>query len=165
MDGRMGAIVNSICSDTLRMQDAISEKLVGNYIHYMSMFVTGFAVGFSAEWRLALTITQVRTAYFFVGEKQALDSYSKALPDNFEAGLQDRNGKGAFSPAIRHFFFGQPAPNLQAFAKVKVAAYRIFEMAKQKPTINSMSIIDVGKQLQDLQGHVEFHNVEFSLPS
>ncbi len=28
MDGRMGAIVNSICSDTLCVQDAISEKLV-----------------------------------------------------------------------------------------------------------------------------------------
>jgi hypothetical protein len=28
MDGRMGAIVNSICSDTLRVQDAISEKVV-----------------------------------------------------------------------------------------------------------------------------------------
>jgi hypothetical protein len=60
---------------------------------------------------------------------------------------------------------GQAAPNLQAFAKAKVPAYKIFEMAKQKPTINSVSIIDVGKQLQDLQGHVEFHNVEFSLPS
>jgi hypothetical protein len=36
-------------------------------------------------------------------------------------------------------------------------------MVKQQPTINSMSIIDVRKQLQDLQGHVvEFHNVEFS---
>jgi hypothetical protein len=44
----------------------------------------------------------------------------------------------------------------------KVAANKIFEMVKQKPTINSVSIIDVGKQLQDLQGHVEFHNVEFS---
>jgi hypothetical protein len=27
---------------------------VGNYIHYMSMFVTGFAVGFSAEQTLAV---------------------------------------------------------------------------------------------------------------
>jgi molybdenum cofactor biosynthesis enzyme len=62
-----------------------------------------------------------------------------------------------------HRALGQAAPNLQAFAKATVAAYKIFEMVKQKSTINSMSIIDVRKQLQDLQGHVvEFHNVEFS---
>ncbi len=61
-----------------------------------------------------------------------------------------------------HRALGQPAPNLQAFAKAKVAAYKIFEMAKEKPAINSVSIIDVRKQLQDLQGHDEFHNMEFS---
>jgi ATP-binding cassette subfamily B (MDR/TAP) protein 1 len=61
-----------------------------------------------------------------------------------------------------HRALGQAAPNLQAFAKAKAAAYKIFEMVKQKPTINSVSIIDVRKQLQDLQGHFESHNVEFS---
>jgi hypothetical protein len=61
-----------------------------------------------------------------------------------------------------HRALGQAAPNLQVFAKAKVAAYKIFEMAKQKPAINSLSIIDVRKQLQDLQDHAEFHNVEFS---
>jgi ATP-binding cassette subfamily B (MDR/TAP) protein 1 len=61
-----------------------------------------------------------------------------------------------------HRALGQAAPNLQAFAKAKVAAYKIFEMVKQKPTINFVSIIDVRKQLQDLQGHFESQNVEFS---
>jgi hypothetical protein len=61
-----------------------------------------------------------------------------------------------------HRALGQAAPNLQAFAKAKVPANKIFEIVKQEPTINSVSIIDVRKQLQDLQGHVEFHNVEFS---
>ncbi|KAH8939499.1 hypothetical protein BDL97_15G039900 [Sphagnum fallax] len=132
MDGRMGAIVNSICSENLRVQDAISEK-VGNYIHYMSMFVTGFAVGFSAEWKLVLvtlavvpaiaitgsfhaalftgrsksqqeyweagsiaeqTITQVRTVYSFVGEKQALDSYSKAFQTTLKLGYKTGMEKG-----------------------------------------------------------------------
>ncbi|MED6119184.1 Multidrug resistance protein 1 [Stylosanthes scabra] len=35
------------------VQDAISEKL-GNFIHYLGTFISGFAVGFSAVWQLAL---------------------------------------------------------------------------------------------------------------
>ncbi|KAH8939501.1 hypothetical protein BDL97_15G039900 [Sphagnum fallax] len=102
---------------------------VGNYIHYMSMFVTGFAVGFSAEWKLvlvtlavvpAIAITgsfhaalftgrsksqqeyweagsiaeQVRTVYSFVGEKQALDSYSKAFQTTLKLGYKTGMEKG-----------------------------------------------------------------------
>jgi hypothetical protein len=39
MDGRMGAIVNSICSDTLCMQDAISEKLVLHPSSWFFLFI------------------------------------------------------------------------------------------------------------------------------
>ncbi|CAM6016900.1 unnamed protein product [Sphagnum balticum] len=87
MDGRMGAIVNSICSDTLRVQDAISEK-VGNYIHYMSMFVTGFAVGFSAERTLALVTLAVVPAIAITGSFHAalFTVHSKSQQEYWQAG-------------------------------------------------------------------------------
>ncbi|KAF7129081.1 hypothetical protein RHSIM_Rhsim10G0040800 [Rhododendron simsii] len=52
-DARTGDIVFSVSTDTLLVQDAISEK-VGNFIHHISTFVAGLVVGFALVWRLAL---------------------------------------------------------------------------------------------------------------
>ncbi|KAG5527475.1 hypothetical protein RHGRI_028388 [Rhododendron griersonianum] len=52
-DARTGDIVLSVATDTVLVQDAISEK-VGNFIHYISTFVAGLVVGFVLAWRLAL---------------------------------------------------------------------------------------------------------------
>ncbi|KAG0490076.1 hypothetical protein HPP92_006939 [Vanilla planifolia] len=46
-------VVFSINADATIIQDAISEKL-GNFIHYIATFVSGFVVGFTAVWQLAL---------------------------------------------------------------------------------------------------------------
>ncbi|CAK9872650.1 unnamed protein product [Sphagnum jensenii] len=51
-------IVSRISSDTLLVQDAISEK-AGNYVHYMARFIAGFAVGFSSVWQLTLVTLAV----------------------------------------------------------------------------------------------------------
>ncbi|CAL5054914.1 unnamed protein product [Urochloa decumbens] len=48
-----GEVINAITSDILVVQDAISEK-VGNFMHYISRFVAGFAIGFSQVWRISL---------------------------------------------------------------------------------------------------------------
>lgn len=53
IDARTGDIINTIGSDIVAVQDAISEKL-GNFIHYMATFVAGFVVGFITVWKLAL---------------------------------------------------------------------------------------------------------------
>ncbi|KAF7144123.1 hypothetical protein RHSIM_Rhsim05G0178000 [Rhododendron simsii] len=52
-DARTGDIVLSVATDTVLVQDAISEK-VGNFIHHISTFVAGLVVGFVLAWRLAL---------------------------------------------------------------------------------------------------------------
>ncbi|XP_050381608.1 ABC transporter B family member 1 [Argentina anserina] len=55
---RTSDVVSAINSDTVIVQDAISEKL-GNLIHYMATFVSGFVVGFTAVWQLALVTLAV----------------------------------------------------------------------------------------------------------
>ena len=55
---RTSDVVFAINTDAVMVQDAISEKL-GNFIHYMATFVSGFAVGFSAVWQLALVTLDV----------------------------------------------------------------------------------------------------------
>ncbi|PPS11900.1 hypothetical protein GOBAR_AA08721 [Gossypium barbadense] len=55
---RTSDVVFAINTDAVMVQDAISEKL-GNFIHYMATFVSGFAVGFTAVWQLALVTLAV----------------------------------------------------------------------------------------------------------
>ncbi|XP_057835072.2 ABC transporter B family member 19 [Cryptomeria japonica] len=65
-DAGTGDIVFSISTDTLLVQDAISEK-VGNFIHYLSTFVAGLVVGFVSAWRLALLSIAVIPGIAFAG--------------------------------------------------------------------------------------------------
>ncbi|KAE9621806.1 putative xenobiotic-transporting ATPase [Lupinus albus] len=55
---RTSDVVFAINTDAVMVQDAISEKL-GNFIHYMATFVSGFVVGFTAVWQLALVTLSV----------------------------------------------------------------------------------------------------------
>ncbi|XLU47029.1 hypothetical protein S245_041843 [Arachis hypogaea] len=55
---RTSDVVSAINTDAVMVQDAISEKL-GNFIHYFGTFISGFAVGFSAVWQLALVTLAV----------------------------------------------------------------------------------------------------------
>ncbi|THG15839.1 hypothetical protein TEA_023862 [Camellia sinensis var. sinensis] len=51
-------VIFAINTDAVIVQDAISEKL-GNFLHYMATFVSGFVVGFTAVWQLALVTLAV----------------------------------------------------------------------------------------------------------
>ncbi|XP_047334182.1 ABC transporter B family member 1 [Impatiens glandulifera] len=55
---RTSDVVFAINTDSVHVQDAISEKL-GNFLHYMATFVSGFVVGFTAVWQLALVTIAV----------------------------------------------------------------------------------------------------------
>ncbi|KAJ4960024.1 hypothetical protein NE237_019934 [Protea cynaroides] len=65
-DARTGDIVFSVSTDTLLVQDAISEK-VGNFIHYLSTFLAGLVVGFISAWKLALLSVAVIPGIAFAG--------------------------------------------------------------------------------------------------
>ncbi|KAK9158581.1 hypothetical protein Scep_005155 [Stephania cephalantha] len=55
---RTSDVVFAINTDAVLVQDAISEKL-GNFVHYMATFVSGFVVGFTAAWQLAFVTLAV----------------------------------------------------------------------------------------------------------
>ncbi|GAA0153006.1 ATP-binding cassette [Lithospermum erythrorhizon] len=48
-----GEVISAITTDIIVVQDAISEK-VGNFMHYISRFIAGFAIGFSRVWQISL---------------------------------------------------------------------------------------------------------------
>ncbi|KAL5717003.1 ABC-type xenobiotic transporter [Ranunculus cassubicifolius] len=58
--------VFAINTEAVLVQDAISEKL-GNFIHYIATFVSGFVVGFTAVWQLALVTLAVAPIIAFIG--------------------------------------------------------------------------------------------------
>ncbi|CAL9084000.1 unnamed protein product [Musa textilis] len=63
---RTSDVVYAINADAVIVQDAISEKL-GNFIHYMATFVSGFVVGFTAVWQLALVTLAVVPLIAIIG--------------------------------------------------------------------------------------------------
>ncbi|KAF8077237.1 hypothetical protein N665_1054s0014 [Sinapis alba] len=48
-----GEVISAITSDILVVQEALSDK-VGNFLHYISRFITGFAIGFTSVWQISL---------------------------------------------------------------------------------------------------------------
>ncbi|KAF3321519.1 ABC transporter B family member 2 [Carex littledalei] len=53
-----GEVINAITSDIIIVQDAISEK-VGNFMHYISRFIVGFAIGFARVWQISLVTLSI----------------------------------------------------------------------------------------------------------
>ncbi|KAK1267629.1 ABC transporter B family member 1 [Acorus gramineus] len=63
---RTSDVIFAVNCDAVAVQDAISEKL-GNFIHYMATFVSGFVVGFTAVWQLALVTLAVVPLIALIG--------------------------------------------------------------------------------------------------
>ncbi|XP_042438125.1 ABC transporter B family member 2-like [Zingiber officinale] len=53
-----GEVIAAITSDIIVVQDAISEK-VGNFMHYISRFIAGFAIGFASVWQISLVTLSI----------------------------------------------------------------------------------------------------------
>ncbi|PSR89248.1 ABC transporter B family member 2 like [Actinidia chinensis var. chinensis] len=53
-----GEVIAAITSDIIVVQDAISEK-VGNFMHYISRFIAGFAIGFLRVWQISLVTLSI----------------------------------------------------------------------------------------------------------
>ncbi|CAK9173411.1 unnamed protein product [Ilex paraguariensis] len=53
-----GEVISAITGDIIVVQDAISEK-VGNFMHYISRFIAGFAIGFLRVWQISLVTLSI----------------------------------------------------------------------------------------------------------
>ncbi|KYQ92143.1 ABC transporter B family protein [Tieghemostelium lacteum] len=87
-------LASRINSDTVLYQDAIGEK-VGHFLHNISTFFAGFAIGFTKGWQLTLVITSISPLLAFGGgfmakmmtemTKQGQEAYARA------GGIADEN--------------------------------------------------------------------------
>ncbi|CAN8311937.1 unnamed protein product [Cochlearia groenlandica] len=53
-----GEVISAVTSDILVVQDALSEK-VGNFLHCISRFIAGFAIGFTSVWQISLVTLSI----------------------------------------------------------------------------------------------------------
>ncbi|TXG54266.1 hypothetical protein EZV62_019522 [Acer yangbiense] len=53
-----GEVIAAITSDIIVVQDALSEK-VGNFMHYISRFISGFIIGFARVWQISLVTLSI----------------------------------------------------------------------------------------------------------
>uniref|UniRef100_A0A8C6G3F2 ATP binding cassette subfamily B member 1 n=1 Tax=Moschus moschiferus TaxID=68415 RepID=A0A8C6G3F2_MOSMO len=68
-----------------------------------------------------------------------------------------------FSVLTGIFSIGQASPNIEAFANARGAAYEIFKIIDNKPSIDSYS--NTGHKPDNIKGNLEFRNVHFHYPS
>ncbi|XP_060052281.1 ATP-dependent translocase ABCB1 isoform X3 [Erinaceus europaeus] len=68
-----------------------------------------------------------------------------------------------FSVLIGAFSIGQASPSIEAFANARGAAFEIFKIIDNKPSIDSYS--KSGHKPDTIKGNLEFRNVHFSYPS
>ncbi|KAK7834842.1 hypothetical protein U0070_022813, partial [Myodes glareolus] len=68
-----------------------------------------------------------------------------------------------FSVLIGAFSIGQASPNIEAFANARGAAYEVFKIIDNKPSIDSFSTD--GHKPDNIKGNLEFRNIHFSYPS
>ncbi|XP_058534307.1 ATP-dependent translocase ABCB1 isoform X1 [Ochotona princeps] len=68
-----------------------------------------------------------------------------------------------FSVLIGAFSIGQASPNIEAFANARGAAYEVFKIIDNEPSIDSYS--ENGHKPDNIKGNLEFRNVHFSYPS
>ncbi|KAL6034359.1 hypothetical protein STEG23_030527, partial [Scotinomys teguina] len=68
-----------------------------------------------------------------------------------------------FSILTGTFSIGHLAPNIEAFANARGAAYEIFKIIDNEPNIDSFST--KGHKPDSIMGNIEFKNVHFSYPS
>uniref|UniRef100_A0A2K6CD09 ATP binding cassette subfamily B member 4 n=1 Tax=Macaca nemestrina TaxID=9545 RepID=A0A2K6CD09_MACNE len=68
-----------------------------------------------------------------------------------------------FSVLIGAFSVGQASPSIEAFANARGAAFEIFKIIDNKPSIDSYS--KSGHKPDNIKGNLEFRNVHFSYPS
>ncbi|XP_075683763.1 ATP-dependent translocase ABCB1-like [Rhinoderma darwinii] len=67
------------------------------------------------------------------------------------------------SVTIAAFSFGHAAPNLEAFASARGAAYSVFNIIDNEPNIDGFST--TGFKPDKIKGDIEFRNVKFTYPS
>ncbi|KAF5205821.1 Abc transporter b family member [Thalictrum thalictroides] len=121
---RTSDVVFAINTDAVMVQDAISEKL-GNFIHYMATFVSGFIVGFTAIWQLALVTLGVAPIIVLIGGIYTT-TLSKLTTRSQEAFSQAGNIAEQTVLQIRTVFsFVGESRSLQAYSSALRIAQRI----------------------------------------
>uniref|UniRef100_A0A3Q3W6X8 Uncharacterized protein n=1 Tax=Mola mola TaxID=94237 RepID=A0A3Q3W6X8_MOLML len=68
-----------------------------------------------------------------------------------------------FVVIIGAFSVGQTSPNIQTFASARGAAYKVYSIIDNKPSIDSFS--EAGFKPDFIKGDIEFKNIHFNYPS
>ncbi|KAI4543826.1 hypothetical protein MG293_006620 [Ovis ammon polii] len=107
-------------------------------------------------------LAAIRTVIAFGGQKKELESFLGLLGTQRITVISTLVSV-FFSVLIGAFSIGQASPNIEAFANARGAAYEVFKIIDNKPSINSYS--NAGHKPDNIKGNLEFRNVHFHYPS
>ncbi|ONK70235.1 uncharacterized protein A4U43_C05F31650 [Asparagus officinalis] len=206
-------VITSVSSDSLVIQDVLSEKASYMFIQHVNNIEKSHRTGFLSicgttglmygrilmslarkireEYNNAGTIVEqavssIRTVYSFVGEKKTMAAFSAALEDSVKLGLRQGLFKGlaigsngiarspfwafmrgmvvdSLLPWLQRRSLGSGLSNVKYISEATSAGERILEVMKRVPKIDSEST--EGETLGNVEGDVEFKQVQFAYPS
>ncbi|XP_070148496.1 ATP-dependent translocase ABCB1-like [Ovis canadensis] len=107
-------------------------------------------------------LAAIRTVIAFGGQKKELESFVGLLGTQRITVISTLVSV-FFSVLLGAFSIGQASPNIEAFANARGAAYEVFKIIDDKPSINSYS--NAGHKPDNIKGNLEFRNVHFHYPS
>ncbi|XXG49497.1 hypothetical protein AAC387_Pa02g3670 [Persea americana] len=171
-------VVSSITTDTLIIQDALSEK-IPNFIMNIATYFTSQLISFYLCWRLAiiavpalslLVIPGILYGKLLADVGQMLEGRCKKLTElqaNILVIEKGYKGGDVFIASVCVIIGGvelaNALGNLKYLTEASVAASLIFEMTDRVPNIDSSD--QSGDVISDIKGEIEFNDVDFAYPS
>uniref|UniRef100_A0A452DY09 Multidrug resistance protein 1 n=1 Tax=Capra hircus TaxID=9925 RepID=A0A452DY09_CAPHI len=143
-------------SPVLGLSAAIWAKILSSYTD--KELLAYAKAGAVAEEVLAA----IRTVISFGGQKKELERFESPFL-SCNSMLLLHIPQVFFSVLLGTFSIGQASPNIEAFANARGAAYEVFKIIDNKPSINSSS--NTGHKPDNIKGNLEFRNVHFHSPS
>ncbi|GCC21007.1 hypothetical protein chiPu_0000170 [Chiloscyllium punctatum] len=177
---QIGELNTRLTDDIAKISEGIGDK-IGLLIQSLASFIGGFVVGFIKGWKLALVILAVspvlgicaaiwsKLLTSFTKQEQTAYAKAGAVAEEALSGFRTVVAFGGqkkevfFSVLIGAFSIGQTSPNIEALGNARGAAYMVFNIIDQEPSIDSFS--ESGHKPDQVKGDVEFINVHFKYPS
>lgn len=148
--------VKSLSSEKFEMKNFSKELIKANKITMKYGILVGFSIGFI----YFVIFSDYGLAYWFGSIAIEERWYNEATQSNYDVGSVITI---LFSVMISSMFLAQIPPPLKAFASARQSAANVFYVIDRVPKI---AIDDKTKTIaQNIQGMIDFKNVDFSYPS
>ncbi|PNT72651.1 hypothetical protein BRADI_2g47360v3 [Brachypodium distachyon] len=155
-----GALGTRLSVDALNVRRLVGDNLA-IIVQSIATLITGFAIAFSADWRLALVITCVIPLVGAQGYAQV--KFLKGFSEEAKEMYEDASQVVLLAFVLAATGVSQSSALASDAAKARDSVISVFSILDRKPKVDSSSC--EGLTLENITGNIDFSNVSFKYPS